>query len=304
MSSNSADRARPWSWRRWIDPGQADVWIERVAEGDPLSWSVTEMPGRVRALLAVYFQTRAQATRVRHRWGGAVRRTPATSRLRARPSPPLRIGRALEIVRGRPTGPSPVPRLCLPHGLAFGSGEHATTSMLLHALARRRDLRETAVLDLGTGSGVLALAARRLGSYTIAATDFDAAAVRTARENESRNFPQPLVRWQCADVRRLRAREKYGLVVANLFSGILCEAAEKIAGAVSPGGELWLSGILRAQEGEVTAAYRRRKLRLVRAARRGKWVMLQWRKSPHRGEKRPLRPQLTVGPLRKIAQTK
>jgi SAM-dependent methyltransferase len=138
-----------------------------------------------------------------------VRRTTATSRLRAGPSPPLRIGRALEIVRGRPTGPSPVPRLCLPHGLAFGSGEHATTSMLLHALARRRDLRETAVLDLGTGSGVLALAARRLGSRKITATDFDAAAVRTARENESRNFRQPLVRWQCADVRHLRAREKF-----------------------------------------------------------------------------------------------
>jgi ribosomal protein L11 methyltransferase len=133
------------------------------------------------------------------------------------------------------------------------------------------------VLDLGTGSGILALAARRLGARRIVAIDFESVAVRTARENERRNFSRPLIDWRCADVRKISATKKYELLLANLFSGILCEASAAIAGAVAPGGRLWLSGILRRQEKEVVAAYRRQGLRLDRAARRGKWVLLEWR---------------------------
>jgi ribosomal protein L11 methyltransferase len=146
--------------------------------------------------------------------------------------------------------------------------------MLLGALTRYHAMDQASVLDLGTGSGVLALAARLFGASKIVATDFDEEAVRTARQNEALNFPQPLIRWTCSDVKKLRAKVRYELVLANLFSGILCEAAPQISASVAPGGQLWLSGILAFQRDEVIAAYRRQGLPLMRALRRGKWVML------------------------------
>ena len=151
--------------------------------------------------------------------------------------------------------------------------------MLLRALARRTDLVGDRVLDLGTGCGVLALAARLFGARKIVATDFDAEAIRTARQNEALNFPGNVIRWQKADVKRLRVKACYDLVLANLFSGILCAAADPIAASLAAGGELWMSGILRTQQEEVEAAYRRAGLRLIRVVRRGKWVMLQWASS-------------------------
>ena len=161
--------------------------------------------------------------------------------------------------------------------MAFGSGEHATTFMLLRALAQRSDLEKAVVLDLGTGSGILALLARRRGGRRIVATDFDPDAIRTARTNERLNFPDAQIQWRVADVRRLRARGRYHLVLANLFSGILIAAAAVIAASVAPGGELWLSGILRTQSDEVARAYRKIGLKFIGRKSRGKWVMLHFR---------------------------
>ncbi len=101
------------------------------------------------------------------------------------PAPTLRVGSKLQIFHEKPRRRLETDWLHVPHGLAFGSGEHATTFMLLRALARQAPPER--VLDLGTGSGILALAARRFGARKIAALDFDAAAVRTARRNEKLN---------------------------------------------------------------------------------------------------------------------
>ena len=239
-------------------------------------------------MLEAYFSSRAAAVALTRRWGGRVRAVDAREWIKTRPAPATQIGRRFEIIHEKPRGrKKPAwPRLHIPHGVAFGSGEHATTYMLLRALVRHDDLnntalrsttvRRTTVLDLGTGSGVLALTARLFGARKIVATDFDPDAVRTARQNEALNFSKPLIRWRRADVRRLRATARYDLVLANLFSGILGEAAPQIAGCVSPGGQLWLSGILDSQQEEVIAAYRGQGLQLIRAVHRGKWVMLQW----------------------------
>jgi ribosomal protein L11 methyltransferase len=152
--------------------------------------------------------------------------------------------------------------------------------MLLRQMARLADgvFPRLRVLDLGTGSGVLALAARLLGARKIVATDFDPDAIRTSRENEALNFARPEIRWQVGDVNKLRAGARYDLVLANLFSGILSDAATRIAGCVAPGGELWMSGILASQQREVIAAYRGQSLQLQETRRRGKWVLLQWAK--------------------------
>jgi ribosomal protein L11 methylase PrmA len=132
----------------------------------------------------------------------------------------------------------------MPPGLSF-----PTEQLLAAASTPPRScfcgrLDDASVLDLGTGSGVLALAARVFGARTISAIDFDANAITTARRNESLNFRSRRVHWEVADVKRLGALPRYLLVVANLFSGILVEAAPRIARVLQPGGELWLSGVL------------------------------------------------------------
>jgi len=282
VGKNSAvRRTRTWCWRRWIASGAQDLWIGRLgASGCPAGagWAFTERPQRARVLLEAYVESHAAAFALTRQWGGRVRSVNAREWIKTRPAPPTRIGRRLEIIHEKARGrKKPAwPRLHIPHGLAFGSGEHATTYMLLRALTRYDDWSKSAILDLGTGSGVLALTARLFGARKIVATDFDPDAVRTARQNEALNFSKPLIRWRCADVRKLRATARYGLVLANLFSGILGEAAPQIAGCVSPGGQLWLSGILDSQQQEVIVAYRGQGLQLVRAYRRGKWVMMQW----------------------------
>jgi ribosomal protein L11 methyltransferase len=203
---------------------------------------------------------------------------PQSAWLPNKPTPPTRISPALEILHDKPRKKLAANQLVIPHGLAFGSGDHATTFMLLRALARGQSGEPVPdrVLDLGTGSGVLALAARRFGAKHIVATDFDPAAVRTARQNEALNFSTPLIRWRRADVKKLNAKSRFDLVLGNLFSGILVEAARQITTSLAPGGQLWLSGILREQEHEVIAAYRARGLKLLRSSHRGKWVMLRF----------------------------
>ena len=265
-------RASPnvWRWRRRFARQDEPLWQERM--GGALNWMIVEKPGAVLLVMEAWFARRTPADALVRRWGGRVERV--TSVLPP-PAAPVRVSAQLEIVHDE-TCRRTEGRLIIPYGMAFGSGEHATTLMLLRALVRRKAWREATVLDLGTASGVLALAARWLGAAEVTGTDFDASAIRTARANERLNFRSRKVRWEVADATRLRARPKYSLVLANLFSGVLAEAAPRIARALTPGGELWLSGVLRSQDREVSAAYRAVGLRHLRTWTRGKWVMQQW----------------------------
>ena len=305
MGANvAASRTKTWCWRRWILSDRRDFWVERLEAAPANSWALLERPGRARVLLEVYVESRGAAAALGRQWGGRIRAMEVREWFETRPTPPTAIGRKLEIIHEATVGGKnpECPRLLIPHGLAFGSGEHATTYLLLRALThhdhrRQTGVRGTTVLDLGTGSGVLALAGRLFGAGKVVATDFDPEAIRTARENEALNFSRPLIRWRCADVRRLRARARFDLVLANLFSGILAEGAPQIARSVRPGGQLWLSGILDGQQREVIAAYRGHGLQLIRAVRRGRWIMLMLRAGGP-GD------QETVGGAMKTTQTK
>jgi ribosomal protein L11 methyltransferase len=274
-----------WCWRRWIAPGRQDDWIARLQSAGCATWTLTEQPNRKRHLLAVYDTKRGPVVALHRLFGGQVGSIRQSRWLSTTPAPPTRIGKTLEILHHQPRRAPAKNQLVIPHGLAFGSGEHATTFLLLRALASHAACGR--VLDLGTGSGVLALAARRFGATTIVATDFDPAAVRTSRENEMLNFPTPIIRWRREDVTKLSGKTRYGLVLANLFSGILVEAAPRISARVAPGGQLWLSGILRLQQAEVIAAYRAQGMQLIRATRRGKWVMLRFQRQPALAPKSP-----------------
>lgn len=174
-------------------------------------------------------------------------------------------------------------------GRAFGTGHHETTSGCLIALDRlsRAGLAFDNILDLGTGTGLLALAALRLWpSARAAASDVDPVAIEVAAQNAAANrIPLGPARGQAElivaaglDHPRLQARAPFDLVVANILAGPLIELAPSVAEALAPGARLVLAGVLETQADEVAAAYRRQALTAAFRIDRGDWTILAMRK--------------------------
>lgn len=160
-------------------------------------------------------------------------------------------------------------------GLSFGTGRHPTTAFCLQQLVRHRDPeRRQSFLDVGTGSGILALAAAKLGYAPVEAIDLDREAVRTARVNARRNRVQERVRFRRADLARLPSQgaRTYDIVCANLISILLISERGRLVSRLKPDGLLVLAGILNAEFGAVARAYEKGGFKLV-ASRAGK----QWR---------------------------
>ena len=269
----------PCMWRKLSAAQWEDVWWDRLSEfSDRLA--STALPGAKTIRLEVFALTRAQAERLRANFGGSVsvQKTPRAVSTAVRP--PIRVREKLVVVtsaRERAALPKTLRArqvLVIPAGMAFGTGDHATTSTCLRFLADvSGELAGTPweMLDLGCGSGILAIAARMLGARRAEAGDFDPHAVRTAKENVRLNGVTGVTVKQL-DVRAWQPVRTWRVVAANLFSGLLVEVAPKLAAAVAPGGWLVFSGVLRAQEAEVVAALRRAGLRIGRVVRKGKWV--------------------------------
>lgn len=164
---------------------------------------------------------------------------------------------------------------------AFGTGEHPTTRaclLVLEAHARRRRLDR--VLDVGTGSGLLAIAASRLGARRVTAVDIDPEAVRVAARHARLNGTR--IRVAPSDGLRsgIVSRDApYDVILANILAGPLAAMARDIARALAPGGVAILSGLLTRQERQVLAPCRRAGLCLVRRLVIGDWATLVVRKS-------------------------
>lgn len=163
---------------------------------------------------------------------------------------PQRIGSRLWIVASWHAAPAP-PALSvrLDPGLAFGTGSHPSTRLILNFLERQIRGNER-VLDYGCGSGILAIAAARLGAGRVDAVDVDAQALEVARENARLNA----VALHAALPGQLAAGT-YDLVLANILAAPLIELAPELAARTHPGGRVLLSGILSRQVKEVCAAY-------------------------------------------------
>ena len=136
--------------------------------------------------------------------------------------------------------------------MGFGTGHHSTTRLCLDAL-QRVDLRNQSVIDVGTGSGVLAIAASLLGAASVLAFDDDADAVTAARENAELN-PRARVTLEVSDLRSTR-RPPADIVLANLTGGLLVTTAATLRQLTKPGGRLILSGLLTSEESEVLRAF-------------------------------------------------
>jgi ribosomal protein L11 methyltransferase len=197
------------------------------------------------------------------------------------------IGRTFAVRGTHLTGPAPRGRvpLILDAGVAFGTGEHNSTRGCLMALetiiARARRGRLRRILDLGTGSGILAMAAAKMLRRPVLATDIEPWSVRVARENARLNLVHRLVRpiladgWRDAEVRR---SGPYDLVFGNILARPLRAMAKDLAFNLAPGGTAILAGLLRGQARDVLAAHLRCGLRLERLIDLKPWTTLVLRK--------------------------
>lgn len=202
--------------------------------------------------------------------------------------PPIRAGRYFvhgSHIQGRaPFGTIP---LLVEAATAFGSGEHQSTFgclLALDDLARRRHplrIGHGRALDMGCGSGILALAMARTWKVPVVATDIDEESVRVTRFNARRNGVANLIDAFPGDgfkSRRVGEGAPYDLVCANILARPLCAMAKDLARSLAPGGRVVLAGLLSRQEPMVLAAYRMQGLRLERRYRLSPWSTLLLRR--------------------------
>ena len=163
-------------------------------------------------------------------------------------------------------------------GQAFGTGHHGTTAGCLEIIEKVMRARQPRkVLDLGTGSGVLAIAARKLAPARVLATDIDPVATRVARENVRLNGIASGITLETATGFHSTAFRRHGpfdLIIANILARPLMRMAPQLAAHLAPGGQVVLSGILANQRWKVIAAYNGAGLRHVRTIWRNGWVTI------------------------------
>jgi ribosomal protein L11 methyltransferase len=163
-------------------------------------------------------------------------------------------------------------------GTAFGSGHHPTTQgclLALDAVLKRRKPRR--ILDIGCGTGILALAAAKALRVSVTASDIDPEAIRVTRANALRNGVASLVNAVEASALThpaVRAGAPYDLILANILARPLIALAQPISRILTPGGILILSGLIHEQSQTVHSAYRSRGLAAVQSHRLGNWSTL------------------------------
>jgi len=189
---------------------------------------------------------------------------------------PIEIGDALLI---KPSWSKRRPRkrqavVVLDPGLSFGTGHHPTTAFCLHELARcRMPGQPQSFLDLGTGSGILGIAAAKLGFSPVHALDFDPESVRVACANARANHVSHKLRITRQDLTKLplRPTQRYDLICANLISTLLVAERKRIVRRLESGGRLVVAGILKSEFNSVAKAFKAAGLRLVASRIEKEW---------------------------------
>jgi len=156
---------------------------------------------------------------------------------------------------GMPDGLLPIE---IDAGMAFGTGTHATTRGCLEMLATLDQAETRSAVDVGCGSGILAIAMAKLWQRDVAAGDNDTQAVEVAVENARQNGVAPLCHFVTSDglqAPALAARAPYDLIVANILAGPLVELSESFAASLRSGGRVLLSGLLVEQASDILSAY-------------------------------------------------
>jgi ribosomal protein L11 methyltransferase len=195
---------------------------------------------------------------------------------------PITVGRLtvypspvdLRVLRPSPESPAPSPvAIIIQPSMGFGTGHHATTRLCLLAL-QREELAGRAVLDIGTGSGILAIAAARLGAARAVGIDHDPDAIQAARENLALNPGVGGVTFALAEFGGTTTTGIMtgDIVLANLTGALLAREARRILAAVRPGGSLIVSGLLDVEREDVAAAFKT--ATVLAESREDEWVAM------------------------------
>jgi ribosomal protein L11 methyltransferase len=285
-------------WRKSATPRWLGVHEAALRAKANAKLAVIEQPGRKKLQMEVCCKSTAQARPFVRQFGGRIEKLPRDwfQRFsREQKTKPIKIGKRLVIsnvggtlasrlrTRQRKSvhkGPS---HIVIPRGAAFGTGDHATTAMSLRLLEEvSRKLKPGwSLVDLGTGSGILALAAKSFGARRVIAIDNDARAIATARENARMNRIDKIDfkigdarSWKLSAKLALSEVERVDIVTANLFSKLLIEILPRLKRSLKHNGRIILSGLLRTQERELQRALRSQKIDIMKVRRRGKWVAM------------------------------
>jgi ribosomal protein L11 methyltransferase len=277
-------------WTRISSTKWEDAWVERLRFAGSQNLAIKKFPAS-RSIRLDLYTDRVTSRKLKASFGGTIRTfdaagwTPPAATIKD----PLKIAGKLRVYRDaelfarqRDVG-GRGRALLIPSGMAFGTGEHATTSRCLQLLVEasnpyQQSQKSWSLLDLGCGSGILALAAEILGAKKILGVDFDPVCVRIAKENALKN-DLPLTRFRRADVLRWKATGTYDIVTANLYSTILTASSGMISDTVRSGGVLILSGILAVEEKSILGIFKPRGLRHLQTLKRGKWAAVMLRKN-------------------------
>lgn len=166
-------------------------------------------------------------------------------------------------------------------GLAFGTGHHASTQMallLLEELYQSRTMKLEKVLDVGTGSGILAMGCGLFGAINVLAIDNDPDAVETAKGNIIRNRLEDIITVSDQDIASIESG--FNLIVANIIHDTLAEMAKLLTGLLAPKGYLILSGILKGdQENSIREIYTGQGLSFIEIMTKDEWAALQFQKN-------------------------
>ncbi len=190
---------------------------------------------------------------------------------------PMEIGQRLAIVPSWQSYDTSRVKLVLDPGLAFGTGGHETTALCLEALDERVRGGER-VLDIGTGSGILAIAALLLGAERAEGVDIDPVAVRTAGENAAMNGVADRLQVLVGDLSD-KASGKYQIITANIVAAAIMSLAPAVPGLLADGGVFIASGIIDTRKDEVLAALAAAGLQAVEVKERRGWECIICRKA-------------------------
>src|SRR3954467_2779337 len=238
---------------------------------------IVRRPGRKRLELEIVCRSHTASSALLKEFGGRIETLPRNwlNRFARADSKPIKIGKRLIISSVGETSVSGLSRhkrrshITIPASLAFGTDEHATTAMSLRLLEQltRGWNPGWSVVDLGTGSGILALAAKCFGAGRVIGIDNDPVAISVAKSNARLNKIRGAV-FQLCNVHKWNPAQQSDVITANLYSDLLIEILPKVTG----GAWLILSGVLRSQQDELVHGLQRNHLDVVSIKRRGKWV--------------------------------
>lgn len=263
-------------WTRQSTEAMEEIWHLRLAAIDPERVVMLTKPGS-KGLTIHVFGDKKTTEALQKDFGGKVMRLSKEiwTGDPQKPRAPISIRGRLRIHSGPESfeeDPQTDSAILLPAGMAFGTGDHATTASCLRLLC---DIapglpKGWQALDAGTGTGILAIAAEKLGATAIEAFDFDPVCIRVSKENVRANHCKKIT-LTVADARRAGKFQKADVVLANLYSELLIASAPGLLKKLRPHGWFIFSGVLKTQIGEVCMALENLGLAKPKVVTRGKW---------------------------------